>query len=380
MCELFARAFLVLCVLVMGAARGAEPVCAPDSLRPVLASPRWESDGFHFRLEGASNATYLVEVSTNLRDWTVFSTNAGGTWIAMQPGRSQAYVRAVLDDPVYPLFNFAVRAEGVEFFPILWLDSYDSSDPRFSTNGEYDPVKAKDGGDLAFGLGREAENYLGNSKIKGQVFTVPDAVVTLGPDAKIGSTAWHLAGSTGIEPGWMTDNLRPTFMPEPVKAPFTTGAVPAPGVGEWRIYEHVLGSGDYVVNTLRGEVLVTGNARLLVHGSIQAKGILISSNASLQIFCAGAEAYLEGVVNMADISSFKYYGLASNVFVYFSPSRIYSRPLVLKGVIYAPNAFCAIDNAGGDAPELYGACIARYLRTYYTVIHFDEQLKRFCRP
>lgn len=361
-------------VLAITAGRGADLVCPPESLRPVLASPYWETDGFRFHLDGASNATYLIEVSTNLSDWTVFATNAGGTWIRLQPAFPQTYVRAVLEDPVYPLFNFVVRAEGVEFVRVL-VDSYDSSDPRYSTmNGEYDPAKAKDGGDLALGSGFQGENDLGNSTIKGKIMTVPNASVTLGPSAQIGSTAWHLAGSTGIEPGWMTDNLRPTFMPEPASAPFTTGAVPASGSVGGRFYEYVLGTGDYVLDRLNGEVFVAGNARLLVSGLMWAKGILISSNASLQIFCAAPDAIFGGVSNQAGIGSFQFYGLASNVSINFSEA------LLLKGLFYAPTASFNIASGGADSTHLHGACVVRYLRAHDTCIHFDEDLKRFCPP
>jgi hypothetical protein len=368
------RGILALCALAIGPVRGAEPVCPPEPLRPLLAFPQWQADGLYFQLEGTWNATYLLQMSTNLHDWTTFSTTGAlwRPWIRAPGNQPQTYVRAVLEDPLYPLFNFALRASvGIDSNRIIFVDSYDSSDPRYSTNGEYDPSKAKDGGDLALGIGLEGKHYLGNSDIKGKAFTLGDTSVVLGPNGRIGGTDWT---AFGIQPGWATNNLRGTFMPEPVIVPFTTGAVPWRGIGEHSAYEYVLGTGDYQLNILNGDVLVLGNARLLVSSNVIARSIVIFTNASLQIFCAGENAAFGTVSNLAEVSSFQFYGLAPNSLVSFAPRY------GLKGLIYAPNAYCQMAVGGADWGELYGACIVRHLSPVHLRIHFDEQLKRFCAP
>jgi hypothetical protein len=376
----FASGILVFCVLVNGPARGAQPVCAPESLRPILAFSHIDTDAFYFQLQGPWQATYLLQVSTNLHDWSTFSTNRSAPWppwIGVPATYPQAFVRAVLEDSVYPLFDFAVRAGvGIRSNSVgISVDSYDSADPRYSTNGEYDRSKAKDGGDLALGRGSEGGHYLGNSKIKGKVYTGQNASVALGPNGVIGSTEWHLSERTGIQPGWIVDDLRASFMPEPVKVPFTGGAVPAPGVAAARAYDYVLGSGDYRLNTLSGAILIVGNARLSVSSNISLAGsdhILISSNASLQIFCGGAASF-GTISNLADVTAFQFYGLASNYDVAFSGPT-------MKGLVYAPNAYCQMVAGGPETFDLYGACIVRELFCPKLRIHFDEQLKRFCRP
>ena len=369
---------LISAITVAGAA---EPICAPKPLAPVLASPQWQTDGFYFELQSPWSAACLLQISTNLRDWTTFSTNyVIPTWrplIRVPVPSSQAYVRALLDDPQYPLFNFAIRTkEGVRTGSLgITMDSYDSSDPRYSINGMYDPAKTKDGGDVVLGWGDEGIQDLGNSKIKGKLFTVSNTTVTVGPNAQIGSTEWHLAGNTGIEPGWWRDNLGPTYMPRPVDPPFTIGAAPPLGTGEHRGYNYVMSTGDYVLNTLNGDVLVVGNARLLVRSNCLARAIVISTNASLQIFLAG-DASFGGIANLnADATAFQVYGLASNYQIDFSNNS------ALCGLIYAPNAYCDMLGGGADMFDFLGAIIVRSLGVYgHYQFHFDESLKRFCVP
>ena len=136
------------------------------------------------------------------------------------------------------MFNFSVRVGAI--FPDrsgIVVDSYDSSDPNYSTDGRYDLAKAKDGGDLAVG-GSPSGNELNlwNSRIMGRLYTAPEINVSLGSNGVIGSKEWHIGGETGIQPGWSSNNLRATFMAEPVSAPYTNGIVPSAGVFEGTAY------------------------------------------------------------------------------------------------------------------------------------------------
>ena len=372
---------LVGWVLLITPARGAEPVCPPKPLPSVLSLPNWRPDGFQFRLDGAEPGTYLLQVSTNLRGWTTFSTNDAAEahpWIQMPTTHQSAFVRAVREDPVYPLFNFAVRAGvGIVSNSIgIFVDSYDSSDPNYSTMGQYDPLKAKDGANLALGFGDDGVHYLGSSEIKGRVFTAGSSTVALGPNGKIGSTAWHLGSNSGIEPGWVTNNLRPTFMPPAVAVPFTVGDVPTAGIVGGVAYDYILGNGDYQLSALSGSrgMLVTGHARLFVSGTIDARSIQISTNASLQIFCGG-DTIFGTVSNSGDVSGFQCYGLPSCFRVRFTPNA------TIKGLIYAPDARCSLYSGGATFWDFCGALIVRELFVAQRVsIHFDEHLKRFCPP
>jgi hypothetical protein len=346
-------------------------------LRPLLSLPRWQAEAFYFRLDGAAGATYLLQASSNLRDWTTFATNDAAEWqpiIGMPAIHQNGFVRASLADPVYPLFNFAIRSGiGLVSNTVgIVVGSYDSSDPLFSTMGRYDPSKAKDGGDLALGFGYDGIHYLGNSSIKGKVFTT-GATVMLGPNGQIGDNVWT---GSGIQPGWTSTNLRSTFMPPPVAVPFAGGIVPPRGTIGGVHYDYVLENGDYRLNTINSqEIFVAGNARLYVSGPTQIREILISTNASLQLFCAG-DAALGSVINYnyGDVTSFQFYGLPSNSLLTVSPNAAFI------GLIYAPNAYCHMAVGGGGTLDFLGACIVRELRATNVRMHFDEHLKRFCRP
>src|SRR5258706_12532387 len=102
---------LVLCPLPIAPARAAEPVCPPRPLPPLLSMPYWQSNAFYFRVAG--NGIYVLQLSTNLRDWTSFTTNDAAETqpIIRVPGVHQhAFIRAALEEPIRPLFNFALRA------------------------------------------------------------------------------------------------------------------------------------------------------------------------------------------------------------------------------------------------------------------------------
>ena len=133
-------------------------------------------------------------------------------------------------------------------------------------------------------------------------------------------------------------------------------------------------NGDYQLSSITGsrEMLVTGNARLFVSGTISLRVIEISPNASLQIFCGG-DATFGTVANAGDVSGFQFYGLPSNSSVVFAPNA------TVKGLIYAPNARCSL-LAAQDRLDFCGACVVHELHAPGVHLHFDEHLKRFCRP
>src|SRR5436190_810328 len=165
----------VLCALLIAPARGAGLVCPPRPLPPLLSLAHWQSNAFYFRVTG--NGSYVLQLSTDLRDWTSFTTNEAAETqpiIRIPAIQQHAFIRAALDEPIYPLFNFALRTSLgiVSNYSGIFVDSYDSSDPNYSgIGGQFDPAKTKDGGDVALGFANHGTHYLGNSQIKGRVFT-----------------------------------------------------------------------------------------------------------------------------------------------------------------------------------------------------------------
>ena len=59
----------------------------PINVVPVLSAPGYSGGQFQFFLNGATNVNYVIQVSTNLTNWTSFRTNAAPAVIT-DPGAS----------------------------------------------------------------------------------------------------------------------------------------------------------------------------------------------------------------------------------------------------------------------------------------------------
>src|SRR5688500_2031870 len=84
----------------------------------------------------------------------------------------------------------------------LVCDSFDSTDPARSTNGHYDPAKRAGGAQVGASLGIVSSSSVGTVDIWGSLETGPSFSLETGAGSSIGSSSWHLAGMTGIEPGF----------------------------------------------------------------------------------------------------------------------------------------------------------------------------------
>jgi hypothetical protein len=93
-------------------------------------------------------------------------------------------------------------------------DSFNSMDPRYSTNGKYDPTKNKDGAMVGAVNG---DIDTGGGKIYGYIATGPNGET----DANVGDFAW-LASSEGTQPAHHQTDLN-VYYP-PVEEPFEGGA------------------------------------------------------------------------------------------------------------------------------------------------------------
>jgi hypothetical protein len=99
------------------------------------------------------------------------------------------------------------------------IDSFDSADPAYNTNGRYDGAKAKDGG---FAGAVTGSINTGNGGIWGYAATGPNGSVV----GNVGDFAWHASGG-GVQPGHYRKDLNVSF--PPVKPPFTSGGLNVPG-------------------------------------------------------------------------------------------------------------------------------------------------------
>ncbi|MBM3879926.1 MAG: hypothetical protein FJ387_09440 [Verrucomicrobia bacterium] len=258
-------------------------------------------------------------------------------------------------------------------------DSFDSTDPAYSTNGRYDPAKARDNGDVATNLTVTNSLNVGNADLYGHVSTGPGGTVSIGPNGAVGSKAWHDAGNQGIQPGWFTDDMNVSF-PD-VKPPFTAAPAPLGGRLCGTNYTYVLLNGNYMLSSLNisghSKVVVTGKAKLYVTGNVSLSGqsyIYIAPNASLELYVGGSSASLagNGVLNPnANALSFAYYGLPSNTSLSLSGNAAFT------GVVYAPSAAFTLGGGGSTTYDFVGASVTGSVRLNgHFNFHYDENLGR----
>lgn len=262
-------------------------------------------------------------------------------------------------------------------------DSFDSGDPNYSTNGQYDPTKRKANGDVATDSTVINSLSVGNADLWGRGSTGPGGSVAIGPNGSIGDLAWHQNGNSGIEPGWTNNDMNVYF--RDVVQPFSSGFTPASGSIGSTSYTYLLNGGstgaDYVMSSLslsgHQTMFVTNHVRLLVTGSISIAGnayIEIAANSSLQIYMQGASASLggNGVLNDTGYAiNFLYFGLPTNTSLSFSGNASYT------GAIYAPEAAFSLGGGGNNTYDFVGASVTSTVTMNgHFNFHYDEALGR----
>jgi len=269
------------------------------------------------------------------------------------------------------------------------VDSFDSMDPKYSTNGLYDASKANDHGDLATVLGITNAFNVGNANIKGHIHTGPGGTVALGSQGSVGDAAWVDGNKKGIQAGHFSDDMNVQFANADV--PFTSGSQGPPNnplTVNGTSYSQVL-SGDaslgtggrYQFSTLSGSVYVApgANVVLYVPGTADLTGIVLGTNASIKIYngTATGSGQSANMGNGAGSSgahswNFQYYGLPSVT------SITYSGNATFTGTIYAPQASLNLAGGGNNKYDFVGCFVVGSLTMNgHFNMHYDEALKRF---
>ncbi len=140
-------------------------------------------------------------------------------------------------------------------------------------------------------------------------------------------------------------------------------------------YDHILDNGDYYLAGISGEnVLVRGNARLYVNGSLSESGgkaVTVGNSGTLQMWVSG-DIKLSGqaAVNATgDSLRMMVYGLPSCTSVTLSGNATWT------GTLYAPEATLTFNGGGSDGVDFIGAAIigAATLNGHFS-FHYDENL------
>ena len=243
-----------------------------------------------------------------------------------------------------------------------WVDSFDSTDPDYSTDGQYDPLKRNDRAGVATLSSAVPAINTGSGEIWGFATTGPAGIVT----GTVGDGSWCNTTS-GLQPNHVRNdfNLAIPNVSEPVFA--APSAIP----NSW-----ILANKDYVISgDLERGFIVQGDARLWVQGNVKLTSgeIKISAGKSLEIFigrASGPDVTAtfggNGIQNELNTArSCKIWGLPTCKDLKFSGSAS------LTGVIYAPHA----DVRMSGTSDVYGAITANSFNCTGSMgIHQDNSL------
>lgn len=273
------------------------------------------------------------------------------------------------------LFSKGIVAKGQITFNgnNVLVDSFDSTDPAFSTNGLYTASKRKDHGDVATNASLTNVLSGGNADIYGNIATGPGGSANVGANGAVGDLAWIDGGNSGIKPGYFSSDMNISIPDVPL--PFTGGSfTPVGGAG----YQYILpDSSNYEITTLTGSLLVKSNANavLLVNGDIHLTGqdaITIEPGGSLRLYVRGASAKIggNGVVNNGGrATNFYFFGLPSNQELTISGNGTFT------GVIYAPGAAFTLNGGGSSTEDVVGSAVAASVTINGQFgFHYDESL------
>ena len=250
-----------------------------------------------------------------------------------------------------------------------WLDSFDSSDPNYNSNGLYVVSKRKDNGRALTDSGAAGAVNTGTGKIYGSATTGPGGTVL----GTVGTISWDAANST-VEPGYSANNANVQF--NDVAPPFVYGAgvTPLNGVYNTTNFLYYLGTGNYELPSLTvpggQKMVVAGNAVLYVDGAANVTGsgyIYIAPNASLTMYINGTGTFSgSAIVNgTQDAAQCTVYGLPGCTTFTISGSGTYI------GTIYAPDAAFTYSGSANASGSFTGNTI---LISGGAAVHYDEAL------
>ena len=190
------------------------------------------------------------------------------------------------------------------------LDSYDSSDPKYSSNGMYVASMHKDNGLALTDSSAAGAISLGNGVIYGSVVTGPTGTISTGPNGAVGDSS-YVASYSGIQGGHDLTDANVQFNDVAAPFPYGTGTPPLPGIVGITNYSYALLSGNYNMSSISmsgsQSMAIIGNVVLYVNGSVSLGGqsfIYIAPNGSLTMYINGnADIGGNGIVNGTGLPS-----------------------------------------------------------------------------
>jgi hypothetical protein len=273
----------------------------------------------------ALGGAYFLQRNLGSNYYQVYITNASSGPTLKSIGyayvpKTKTYVkRAILvQNEGGSLFLGGVLAKnGINIDGNASFNSFNSQDPNYSTYGQYDPAKHKDGGNIGT-IMRDvvAIKDSGSTLIYGQLATGPNSTISMGGNASVGSSTWVDSGKKGIQPNWSRNDLN-MDIPDAPPLPSAT-YVNLPSAGNLTLNA---GGGTAYYRATTTYQMHSQNYLLITNGTVYIDAQSgISLNAQAQIIIApGSQLFLylgtentqldgQGVVNNS--------GYATNCIVY----------------------------------------------------------------
>lgn len=259
------------------------------------------------------------------------------------------------------------------------IDSYNSSDPAKSVNGQWAASVSGDGGDvICLGSITNAVS-VGNALIYGRIYDAAGVFPNLGANGGIGTHAW-LSSNFGIEPGYFVPFLNFPFPKVSLPYASSAGLTPAggtvvttnSGVAVTNNYDDVLYGGNYFSASPLGNTIVTGPSTLVLPNGYSIASLTIVPGASLTLYVGGTSVSISGnnILNQA--------GLPGDLIVYCTSnvtSIAFLGNTAFSGVLVAPSAFAMFSAGGATQISFSGAIIINSLVVNgHAAFHFDEAL------
>jgi hypothetical protein len=259
------------------------------------------------------------------------------------------------------------------------IDSYNSTNSAYSTNGKWDPAKEGANAEIDTLSSAAGAISLNGGNVYGSVHTGPGGTVNTGKGT-VGDVAYDSSSANGgtIETGHFAADVNVTIPDVTVPAPLLSALAPVQGsytVGT-NTYSYMLGTADYRiagdVNLNNGpSVVINGHARLYIAGSLTMAGsstIYITPGSTLELYILGPTVSISGsaIVNgTAGAPALTLYGLPTlTTITYGGTSAFY-------GGVYAPEANFSFQGT----TDFNGAAVANSFSMGGTMnIHYDEAL------
>ncbi len=183
-----------------------------------LSAPAWTNNQLQFTLNCESGVRYVIEQSADLQNWTPLLTNSDtgiARLITADAPSNPGFYRAVRG----PLPMFAAAIAAVSTIDLkgdgITTDSYDSSDPNYSSNGLYPAGqlwKTKATGDVCTDGILTNSLGVGYVTIEGKLRTGPGTnTFQIGTNWSVGDRTWVEGGSNGIKSGWSSADFNVLF-------------------------------------------------------------------------------------------------------------------------------------------------------------------------